>query len=276
VEGALAPDPLASSRAKGEPLRELPGLRKKERTWKDEVRERVRHRKQTRHGELPLFPEGEEPPPAITPEIPETPEVVSPKAEILELEEEPDLSLRPPLSFDDQVAEAAEASRRLVLDEAPPERGGEDWPLGAPEIPEQKPVERPARVVERVQAGAIDLALLSAIWIIVVYFASRAAHVAIPGLRPSWPYLLGYLAFLGFFYAGYFTGTTGQTIGKILGGLRVVDTAGRPPGYFRAVLRAALALLSFGVVFLGTIPMFLDPAGRAAHDRILRTRVIKG
>mgnify|MGYP006866169081 CR=1 FL=1 len=49
----------------------------------------------------------------------------------------------------------------------------------------------------------------------VVYFASRAAHTTVLGLRPAWPYLLGYLAFLGLVYATYFTGTTGQTLGKI-------------------------------------------------------------
>ena len=52
TEGALAPDP-----ARAEPLREIPGLRKRERTWKDEVRERVRERRKFRGapGELPLF-----------------------------------------------------------------------------------------------------------------------------------------------------------------------------------------------------------------------------
>ena len=55
TEGALAPDP--SARPRPEPLREIPGLKKRERTWKDEVRERVRDRKRQRGGggELPLF-----------------------------------------------------------------------------------------------------------------------------------------------------------------------------------------------------------------------------
>src|SRR5262245_26981096 len=49
--GALAPD---LSRSNVEPLRELPGARKRERTWKDEVRDRVKNRKEQR-GDLPLF-----------------------------------------------------------------------------------------------------------------------------------------------------------------------------------------------------------------------------
>ena len=92
------------------------------------------------------------------------------------------------------------------------------------------PVERPAYSGERARAAALDLALLTVLWAIVVYFASRAAHVELMGLRPAWPYLAGYLAFLGLSYAGYFTGTTGQTLGKIAVGLRVVDAGGRPPG----------------------------------------------
>src|SRR5437867_3020790 len=55
-----APSP-SSPPAADKPLREIPGLRKRERTWKDEVRERVRHRRQQRGGEdLPLFRESEE------------------------------------------------------------------------------------------------------------------------------------------------------------------------------------------------------------------------
>ena len=59
TEGALAPDPARSG-----PLREIPGLRKRERTWKDEVRDRVKTRKEQRAGgDLPLF-EDDEPAPA--------------------------------------------------------------------------------------------------------------------------------------------------------------------------------------------------------------------
>src|SRR5262249_26167762 len=53
-----APDPLAASRARTEPLRDLPGARKKERTWRDEANERLKDRKRRRQAgarpELPL------------------------------------------------------------------------------------------------------------------------------------------------------------------------------------------------------------------------------
>src|SRR4029079_12971169 len=58
TEGALAPDPAA--RPRPETLREIPGLKKRERTWKDEVRERVRDRKRKRRdGALPLSRDGD-------------------------------------------------------------------------------------------------------------------------------------------------------------------------------------------------------------------------
>jgi uncharacterized RDD family membrane protein YckC len=159
---------------------------------------------------------------------------------------------------------------------APEPAPGDEWTLGAEAADASRPVERPAYSGERARAAALDLGLLTLLWAIVVYFASRAAHVEIIGLRPAWPYLVGYLAFLGLTYAGYFTGTTGQTLGKIAVGLRVVDAGGRPPGYLRAFVRAALGSVGVLAAGAGLIPMLLDPARRALHDRVVRTRVVKG
>src|SRR6185503_14106945 len=110
---------------------------------------------------------------------------------------------------------------------------------------------------------------------VVVYFAGRAAHVSMAGLAPSWPYLAAYLGALGLIYAGYFTGTTGQTLGKMMFGLRVVDRAGRPPGYLRALGRAACG--TAGVLLAGAalVTVAFDPARRAVHDRLFGTRVVR-
>jgi uncharacterized RDD family membrane protein YckC len=281
VEGALAPDPqLTPPARKGEPLREIPGLKKRERTWKDEVRERVRDRRQQRSGsaDLPLFREEEETASAGDTREPEAAEPQA--AGIRELGAPPDLSaddlpLRPtevplaaPRPQPPLPARAAEA-----LDE---ESGEEEWPLEpAPPLQSPRPLERPARIVERLAAAALDFALLAGLFGVVVYFASRAAQVSMPRLLPSWPFLAGYLAFLGLAYAGFFTGTTGQTVGKLVAGLRVVDAAGNPPGFMKAFLRAALGTVGIALAGLGAAPMFTDPAGRALHDRILKTRVVK-
>ena len=94
-------------------------------------------------------------------------------------------------------------------------------------------------------------------------------------LASSWPAIASYLGLLALFYAGYFTGTTGQTPGKLVTGLRVVDAAGRPPGYLRSAARALVGLLGTALAGLGLVPMAFDPAARALHDRIFRTRVVR-
>jgi uncharacterized RDD family membrane protein YckC len=283
VEGALAPDP---ARSRVEPLREIPGLRKKERTWKDEVRERVRDRRQQRAGgrELPLFREADDSPAGPVggdePAIPETTQEAPPR--FVDVAPEPeqapadDLPLRLPVRMPpavwapDRLESAPEASIETAA-----ELAADEWSLGPAPAGEAAPVERPARSTERVQAALVDLALLAGLWSIVVYFAGRAAHVSLSGLWPAWPYLAGYLALLGLLYATYFTGSTGQTLGKRLTGLQVVDADGRPPGWRKALARAAVG--SAGILLAGSVlfPILVDPARRAFHDRLLKTRVIK-
>lgn len=310
VEGSLAPQPhpvTPPSPGTPEPLRDIPGLRRRERSWKDEVRDRVRQRRQDRSPgtDLPLFPDDQ---PAASPQAetdaadalddPESRAAAvitqrvapaappEPRREVgLDLglvDDEPDLPLRPvpeepttegprlrdvPLRDDD-------ASLRSAVEEL------DDWSPPAPRdeprtIAEPRPLERPARLTERLQAAVLDFGVLLGLWALVVYSAARAAHVEIARLRPVWPYLVGYLGFLGVVYAGYFTATTGRTLGKMICGLRVVDRAGRHPGFLRAALRAALGTLGTIAGGAGLVPMLFDPARRAAHDRLFRTRVVK-
>jgi uncharacterized RDD family membrane protein YckC len=288
VEGALAPDPQLTppARNKGEPLREIPGLKRRERTWKDDVRDRVRDRRQRRSGstDLPLFRDEDE---ASVAE----PEAEEPRSGIRDLGIAPDLPaddlpLRP---IEAPIAPSRPAGPIAASRPQPPpltrrtpepaldeDAAEEEWPLEPAPPPEAlRPVERPARIVERMGAAAVDAALLAVLFGVVVYFASRAAQVAVPRLLPSWPFLAAYLAFLGLAYAAYFTGTTGQTLGKIVAGLRVVDAAGHPPGFLKALVRAAMGTVGIAAAGLGAVPMFLDPAARALHDRLLKTRVVK-
>lgn len=277
IEGALAPDTLhltPPARTKTEPLREIPGLKKKEKAaWKDEVRERVRHRRHRGREPLPLF-DGGEAPPKVEAEPPPPSELPPPEARILSPEDD-DLPLRPApvVSLDGEAVIAMDANARPAFDDEP--GTADEWPADPPRPSAVRPVERPAHPGERVQAAAIDGALLLGLSSVVVYFASRAAHTSVPGLRPAWPFLAAYLVFLGLVYAAYFTGTTGQTLGKIATGLRVVDRVGHPPGYLRAFGRATLGVIGMAAAFAGTVPMFFDPARRALHDRLFRTRVVR-
>lgn len=278
TEGALAPDP-----ARSQPLREIPGLRKRERTWKDEVRDRVRDRRRFRGGpgELPLFKgidaEDERGDPAG--DLAAEPEHEGPIEPGIHAMDDDDLPLRP--RDDARPALSFEAPRAAptVRETAPvaEDKAAGSWDLGpTPRVEEARAVERPAVGLERLYAAAIDIAILLPIWAAVVYFASRSARVAVPALQPTWPWLVAYLAFLGLVYAGYFTGTTGQTLGKMAAGLRVVDAGGQPPGYLRAFTRAVMGSCGVLAAGSGLLPMLFDPARRALHDRVFRTRVIKG
>lgn len=307
VEGALAADPRlltppARPKARVEPLRDIPGLRKREKTWRDEVQERVRSRRQKRaDAGLPLFDQPEasppeaakpEPPPASTPapaaegrppEPTREPDLVSTRLSEAELA---DLPLRAPEAEtpeteppDRERTGAPRITRRSVpsldddvfLGEAEVESEVEL----PPPVAEATPVERPARAAERARAAAVDALLFAALAALVVYFTGRAARVGLTALASSWPALASYLGLLALFYAGYFTGTTGQTPGKLVTGLRVVGATGRPPGYLRAMARAFVGLLGTGLAGLGLLPMAFDPAARAFHDRLFRTRVVR-
>jgi uncharacterized RDD family membrane protein YckC len=272
VEGALAPD--LGGRSRTEPLRQIPGMRKRDRTWKDEVRDRVRHRRKERGGaELPLFPEEPEGEPArpspVSDAIAAEPGADDPPADLVV---DPDLDL--PLRSEDEP-ELRSEPRALEPEPLPPPASM--WEEATATAEESlPPVERPARPLERAQAAVMDVGLLLGISALIVYFASRAAHVPVEGLSPVWPWLAGYLAALGLVYATYFTSVTGQTLGKLALDLRVVDVAGQPPSATRALVRAALGSLGVAVAFLGLLPVLFDPAKRALHDRLLRTRVVKG
>jgi uncharacterized RDD family membrane protein YckC len=300
----LAPD-LLSAPAKLERIRDVPSFKKREPSWKDEVRERMKHRRQ-RVEELPLF--RDEPAPATAPEAvapepeaaPPDPVVPEPSLEAAPLEHDPpaEIDRQPPFAGDADFgfgpisapeAEPASAEPADVVDlplraqsvPAEPERFDSPPPLEFPDLDsppaplsEPGPVERPAFVGERLRAAAVDALTLGATALVVVYFAARAAHVTPRGLIPTWPYLVGFLVCFGLAYAAFFTGLTGQTLGKMLLGLRVVDTAGAPPGHWRAAIRAALGTLG-SLALVGVAPMFVDPARRALHDRLLRTRVVR-
>jgi uncharacterized RDD family membrane protein YckC len=155
------------------------------------------------------------------------------------------------------------------------EGSGQAWTFSLPSPPVSGPLERPAQAMERVQAAVLDVGLLLALWLLVAYFASRAARVPMDALVASWSYMIGYLVFLGLAYATYFTAATGQTLGKQALGLRVVGPGGRPPGAWRALGRAVLGLVGLVAGFAGFIPLLWDPARRGLHDRLLDTRVVR-
>jgi hypothetical protein len=190
TEGALAPDPLARLMpARLETMREIPGRRRREPAWKDEVRQRVSRRRAQRLGmELPLFPDAE-PSSALDEdlEMEPMPAPVQTATALLD-PPEPEPSEGPRLVWSMPVEDPAPISKAPTLDMAgAPPAPASRWSLGDGDAAEGEditedvdpeadgswvyddatesadidaeprrrtaPVERPAQWTDRVQCG---------------------------------------------------------------------------------------------------------------------------
>ena len=78
-------------------------------------------------------------------------------------------------------------------------------------------------------------------------------------------------------YYGYFEGATGQTPGKRVMGIRVIDAStsdGRPIGYGRAVIRYLMSLVSGFALLLGYLWMLWDGEKQTWHDKVANAYVV--
>ena len=155
---------------------------------------------------------------------------------------------------------------------------------GAPDVP--RTVALPASAAARIFAGLIDLFVLGAIDAGVLYSTLRLLSLPLAEITSLPPVPLGvFLLLLNGGYLSIFTTAGGQTIGKMIAGIRVV--ADPPTGGLRAddleggvtmgasVLRASAYLASLLPVGLGFAAILFDSDGRALHDRLAETRVVK-
>ena len=87
----------------------------------------------------------------------------------------------------------------------------------------------------------------------------------------------GFQFIINILYYVLFTGLRGQTLGKMVVGIRVVRPSnGEVPGLARAVLREVLGkLISTIVILLGYIWVAFDPHKRGWHDKIAGTYVVR-
>ena len=67
----------------------------------------------------------------------------------------------------------------------------------------------------------------------------------------------------------------GRTLGRRLLGLRLVDTHGLAPAPGRAIIRAMLAILSFGLFLAGFWMALFDRRGQTLHDKLTSTYVVQ-
>lgn len=88
------------------------------------------------------------------------------------------------------------------------------------------------------------------------------------------PYLI-FMFIINIAYYTYFHGNTGQTVGKMVCKLKVVQVDGNPLGYGKAFLRWAGYLVSGLVFYLGFLWAAWDKNKQAWHDKIAGTCVIK-
>ncbi len=127
----------------------------------------------------------------------------------------------------------------------------------------------------RLVAAIIDLVLLAVVDGIVVYLTLALAGLGVEAIArvPLAP-LLGFLAILDGGYLVAFVAASGQTIGKMVTGIRVMGDDGRRVDLGGAVLRAVGCGISALTAGLGYLPAFVTADGRSLQDRIAGTRVV--
>lgn len=161
-------------------------------------------------------------------------------------------------------------------------------PVRQPEVAPMRV--RVAGFWRRLAAAAVDVLVLSSVFLILMVLSSLVLRHPLPRLGQLGPdYVvdmavnggalaeagLALLAILGFLYFFLFTALRGQTMGKHLLAIRVIDAFGQRPSLWRSMLRTlayvpSLALLGLGVLWIG-----FDREKRGLHDWIADTYVVK-
>jgi len=227
---------------------------------------------------LPLFPgSGRDPDaPLVTPRA-------TPRAPLAVRKTAP--APRPKVRRDDPPAEpllaldTADFGPAVEPHEAEPE-AGEPIPAAAAAAVDDSP-KATASSGARLAGGAIDLLLVAGMDLTVLYLTLRVCDLTFGEVMalPMAP-LVAFLALLNGGYVSTFVAASGQTIGKMAAGTRVVpadpSVASREGVTFgQSTLRAAAYVVSALPLGLGFVPAFAGRDRRALHDRLADTRVVK-
>jgi uncharacterized RDD family membrane protein YckC len=193
-------------------------------------------------------------------------------------------ALAPAIEPDDDAAaveeEALERQRELrrLSQALKAARDARDTPAEEPVIV--------APIGRRFAAGVIDVLILASIDGAILYATLQAVGLTFADVRQLPPIPLAiFLLLLDGGYLAAFTAAGGQTIGKMAAGVRVVSAPPMADGETTrivgpvplgaAVLRAAAYLASLLPAGLGFAAILLDRDGRALHDRLSDTRVVR-
>lgn len=132
-----------------------------------------------------------------------------------------------------------------------------------------------AGLSDRALAAAIDLGILAVIDGVVIYFTLKICGLTLGDLwlLPRIP-LVAFLALQNLGYLAAFT-ASGQTLGKMTTGIRVVPVEGPTLDFARAIKRTFFWGLLAAPVGLGFATAVFNPERRGLHDRLAGTRVIR-
>lgn len=132
-----------------------------------------------------------------------------------------------------------------------------------------------AGIASRLVAGIIDVALILALDVLVVGLTLRLAGFTFEsfGVLPVAP-LAAFLILLDGGYLVVLTAIGGQTFGKMVAGIRVVDIDGHSVRVTAALARATTMVLSLVPAGAGLVWMCAVKDRRGLHDRVAGTRVV--
>ena len=168
----------------------------------------------------------------------------------------------------------------------PPEGTGPQSAFGAPQFddallsPSDTVTAEPAALWRRLGAWLVDLLFVSAL---VLLFLSIAMTVIAPRNLTAVQQLIAIAlpgaalaSLLAFVYTALFAFLwSGRTPGRRMMGIHLVDATGHAPGPARALVRAMLSLVSFGLFLSGFWLALFDRHGQTLHDKLTRTFVVK-
>lgn len=140
-----------------------------------------------------------------------------------------------------------------------------------------------ASAPRRLLAGVIDVAIVAGIDGLVLYLTLRLCGLSFADVLvlPVVPFV-GFLLLLNGGYLAAFTAASGQTIGKMAAGIKVVGIPKGEAGIVEDRVSFGLASLRTLAYFasalpagLGFVPAFVGRDRRALHDRLAETRVVR-
>lgn len=140
---------------------------------------------------------------------------------------------------------------------------------------QERASEPPAAPGRRATAAAIDLGLMLLVDLVVLHFTLALCGLTLNDVHilPVMP-MTAFLLVLNGGYVVLFTGTLGQTLGKMAAAIEVVSDRRGGMDLRRATLRGAAMVVSLLPAGLGWIAGLMGD-GRGLHDRLAGTRVIR-